>query len=592
MTIRIRVPSLAFFALLFAAVAALLAGAFWAWREWHGESDLLLVNGRVFDGETFLPPRTRVAVRDGRIMEVGYLWGVRTRRVFDVEGAVIAPGFIDAHTHVERNIPLHAPFRAANFVRQGVATLITGNCGTSTLSVNDLFKRLEHGGSQVNVATLVGHNSLREEVMPGSAQAASADRVRRMSDILERNLAEGALGLSTGLAYAPGCFAREEEVIELARVAARHGGLYVTHLRDEGVGGQAALNEALRIRQAAQVHLHISHLKIAAPKDWGTSRNRLAQLEEARRTGPPITFDVYAYSASSTSTDILAPPEFRGKQVNWRRVLEDAAERERLNRGMLGQLHEAGFSDFSHARIASFWGNRALEGTSIPEAAAALNLKPPSAPQPPPAPKSRNSRNSRGDSRKAAARRLPESHTPAALRPQLDAVFYLLTRGGAQMIYEDMSESDVETFLRDPAGVFGTDSAVRYPGQDFAHPRGTGNFPRILGEFVRERGRLTLDEALRKMTSAPARIFNLPGRGRLAPGFQADITVFDAATVRARNDYSQPLTPPEGIRWVFVNGVEVLRDGEPTDALPGLPVRRGPGAANPARDKGERDLAR
>jgi N-acyl-D-amino-acid deacylase len=563
--VRFRPPRPAL--LIVSAVAVLMAGAWWAWRLSHPVYDLVIYNGRVFDGEEFVSRGLRVGVRDGRISRVGWLRGVRSRDWLDARGGVVAPGFIDVHAHVERNIPKGREFLAANFVQQGVATLITGNCGTSTLDLRGMMEGLRRSGSQVNVASLVGHNSIRSHIVKRPAAAATGEEIRRMAALVESSMAEGALGLSTGLAYAPGCFARPEEVIALAKVARRRDGLYVTHVRDEGVDGESSLEEALAVREAAAVPLHISHIKIAARKQWGRAAARLERLNEARRRGPPITFDVYAYPASSTSTEILAPLEYRGSHVNWRRLSQDDGERRRLYRGMLVQLAEAGFPDYSHVRIANFWSNHKLDGSFIPQAAKSLGFLRQGV--------EKKSAASGGKAMKAGRTR-PDSDDPLLdpRRPQLDAIVHLMARGGAQMIYFDMSDEDVTAFLRDSHATIGTDSAVRYPDQTAAHPRGVGNFAKILGEYVREKRVLTLDDALRKMTSSPARIFGLEDRGFVRSGYAADITIFDPDTIGARNSYDKPLTPPAGISHLFVNGIPVLRDGEVLPAHAGQPLQR------------------
>jgi N-acyl-D-amino-acid deacylase len=515
----------------------------WQWRRRLGTFDLIVYNGRIFDGERMLTRGVCLGIRGGKIAKIGFLYPARAKQWVNAHGQVVAPGFIDVHTHVERNIPKNRPFRAPNFVRQGVTTLITGNCGTSSVDIGALLEGLSKSGSQVNVATLVGHNSVREAVMGRAAEAASPEAIEKMRQLVDRNMAAGALGFSSGLAYSPGCFATRDEVVKLAQVAGRYSGLYVTHMRDEGIEGQQALEEAIQIARLAHVPLHISHFKIAAGRQWGSAASRLQRIDREREAGLPITLDAYGYRASSSSLEILLPKDLRGDNVRWR-ALEDTANRKAaIGEEILSRLQETGFPDFSYAKVAVFSPNREFEGKDIPEVALSLGY---------------------GE----------RSQTQAGLKSQVDAILYLLSHGGAQMVYTDMKEDDVETILQDPHTSFGTDSAVRGGGAFFVHPRGVGNFPRILGHYVRELHVLTLEEALRKMTSLAAETFHLNHRGRIRPGYAADLVVFDPDQIEDNATYAAPLNPPSGIAFVFVNGVIALDHGKTTDKNAGRPITR------------------
>jgi N-acyl-D-amino-acid deacylase len=552
--------------LLAALLAALLIS-----RWCQGIDDLVIVSGRVFDGEEFLPTGTRVAIRGGKIRAMGPLEGLRANHRLDAAGQVVAPGFIDVHTHIERQIPDGRPFLAASFARQGITTLITGNCGTSKLDLDALFRSLARNGTEVNIASLVGHNTVREEVMgkQRSTEPATPQDIAEMQRFVERAMRDGALGLSTGLAYAPGVYATEREVIALAQVAGSHRGLYVTHLRDEGIEGEKALEEAIGTARAAGLPLHVSHIKIAAQAQWGQAAARLVRLQQVRKEGLKVTYDVYAYSASSTTTEILLPSEFRGGTLP-RLLKGDPATRERALLGMLGYLRQSGFPDYGYATIASF-GKGNYDGMTIPDLALKLALKPTEEP---------TSNDHVADHRDRSSRKVLSKSTPLIsdltpeLRRQMEAVLYLATHGHAQMIYHDMSENDMVTFLCDRNTSIGSDSGVRYEGQDSSHPRGAGNFVRILGEFVRVRASLSLEEALRKMTSMAADTFGLEDVGRLRVGFRADIVVFDPETVDATSDYGHAISPPRGIHAVFVRGQKVVDQGRLTGRYPGVALRR------------------
>jgi N-acyl-D-amino-acid deacylase len=542
-------------------VIALYAGAvLLLWRTWLGPFDIIICNGQVFDGERFLPVGTCVGIKDGSIKRIGFLYGAQTISWINAWKRVVSPGFIDVHTHVERNIIRNSPFRAPNFIRQGVTTLITGNCGTSTVDVEGMFAGLRRYGSQINVATLIGHNSIREEVMGSSKREASFDELQQMCQIVDRNMRAGAIGLSTGLEYSPGCFASEEEVVKLAMFAARHGGMYVTHLRNEGMDVKRSLEEALKIGERAFIPVHISHFKIAARTLWGTSGDLLKRIRLQRANGFSVSMDVYGYTSSSTSTDLLLPPHFRGNRVNWKELNRNASSREELIKAMVAQLQRDGFSDYSHARVAHFQKDPSLNGQRIDQVAKLIRHQ---------LPDWKVKATTLGQ--KGIALAPPSSVFPPP--DQIKTVLWIVSRGGAQMIYTNMSEQDVSSIMKDPETCFGSDSAVRNEGLTSSHPRGLGNIPRILSHFVRDLRVLSLKEALRKMTSFAADTFGLDSRGRLQEGRPADIVVFDPKRIQDEATYDQPLRPAAGIDYVFVNGRLTMDHGVLTKEYAGQPIR-------------------
>lgn len=522
----------------------------------RGSYDLAVVNGLVFDGLGHDPVRADVAVSDGRVACVGLLEGAEARRVIEAAGRVVAPGFVDVHTHVERNLPpAGRPFLAQNFVRQGVTTIITGNCGRSELPLGPMLERLKRGGTQVNVASFVGHNSVRRRVMGMAARAPSPGELAEMRALVGRAMADGALGLSTGLVYLPGAYARRDELVALARAAGSAGGVYVTHLRDEGARGAEAIQEAIAVGLESSAPVHISHFKSQGRSQWGTAARRLALVDEARRRGLKVSIDQYPYAASSTTLEALLPagdPDEGGPPRKDR--LRDPRARARLRAGMFERLREQGWEDFSFARVAYCHSNLSLNGLSIAQIAAArgpVSVTPAAAGPPTP-----------GAGQSAAER-------------QADLILDLLAEGGAQMIYFDMAEEDVAAVMRHPDTMFGSDSGVRLENtQAVPHPRGSGTFPRVLGHYVRAPDGLTLAEAVRRMTSLPAETFGLRDRGRLAEGYWADMVILDADAVADRATYDNPLLPPQGILYVIVNGTPVLEEGRLSGELPGKPLGR------------------
>jgi N-acyl-D-amino-acid deacylase len=349
---------------------------------------------------------------------------------------------------------------------------------------------------------------------------------------------EGALGLSTGLIYLPGTFTKTEELIDLARVAGRHGGLYVSHMRAETVKIFDALDELIRIAREAGIRAQVSHLKLSGPAAWGRTDEVLAKLAAARASGLDIGQDQYVYTASSTSIATLVPQEAReGGTEAFRQRLADPARKAAIVAEMRRTLENGKRGDYTYAVIASYPRNPALNGKTIPEAAELL-----------------------GRTR--------------SLDDQIETVLEISAGGTASGIFHGMHEGDLRRFLVQPETMFASDAGPRRLGQAVPHPRGYGNNARVLGRYVRELGLIPLEEAVRRMTQLPARTFNLRDRGELRPGAVADLVVFDPAKVSDPSTFSDPHHYAVGFSEVLVNGTPVIRGGTLTAARPGRPVRR------------------
>ncbi|MGH9833725.1 MAG: N-acyl-D-amino-acid deacylase family protein [Blastocatellia bacterium] len=526
---------------------ALLAVAAWFIFIPVYQLDLLIENGLVVDGTGEPPRRYDVAIRDGRVVAIGRSWRFlfsRPKLRLEASGKIVAPGFIDVHTHIEPNLPASSVFRPANFLRQGVTTIITGNCGRSRVNLAETFRQLEKHGTAINVASLVGHNSLRREVMGEEARAPTPEELERMKQLVDKAMTSGALGLSTGLVYNPGRFAETPEVVALASAAAKYDGLYVSHIRDEGREGMAALREALEIGRQAKARTHISHFKSSGPSQWGAIEQRLALLDAARQAGQQVAIDVYPYTRSSTTTDVLLPDwAVKNKRQGLRQAAQDAKSRQKLRADILQSLRQDGWRDLAHIRLVSGkpeWVGRTL--VEIPKVAADLDQ-------------------------------------------QIENLIEISLRGGAQAVYADMSEADVEEVMTYRFCVFGSDSAVRDPdGQYKPHPRGAGTFPRIFRLYVKEKNLLTLSAAVHKATGQAAELFNLEGRGHLRPGEWADVVIFDPQRIEDLADYDQPFAGPVGIDYVIVNGVVAVDHDALTAASSGKALRK---SSAMARSNGE-----
>jgi N-acyl-D-amino-acid deacylase len=492
--------------------------------------DILIRGGRIVDG-TGAPGRVAdVAIRGGRIVAIGALADATATSIIDAKGLVVAPGFIDVHTHADE-IAAHP--LAEHFVRMGVTTVVAGNCGGSAENIADAFGAIERATIAVNYATLFGHNTVRRAVMGTERRAPSPDELARMQTLVAKAMSDGAVGFSTGLQYVPGTYAEQSEIAALARVAGQAGGVYATHMRNEGTALEESVREALAIGEAAGAAVEISHLKVDAPSRWGASAKALALIDAARSRGMKVAADVYLYDAASSSLGIRFPSwvlEGGQAQINGR--LDDAATWARITEEMKTLIRERGLENYSFARIASYRADPSLNGQTIPQAAKKMLG---------------------GDD----------------LEAQLEAMRRMLRAGGASMVYQFMSEGDIGRILRHPHVAIASDSGLNVVGEGVPHPRGYGNTARALARYVRELQVLSLEEAIRKMTSLPADHFGFRDRGRIAEGQAADVVILNPATVADLATYEQPHQFATGISHVLVNGRVVVADGRHTGARPG-----------------------
>jgi N-acyl-D-amino-acid deacylase len=493
--------------------------------------DLLVSGGLVVDGSGAAARRADVAVKDGRIAAIGSLPRGSAKDTIDATGLVVAPGFIDVHTHAD---DLAETPRAENFVRMGVTSIVAGNCGGSALDVGEALTKIRQVGTSVNYATLIGHNTVRLAAMGTANRDATIAELSKMKSLVWRAMVDGAVGFSTGLQYVPGTYAKTPEIVELARVAANAGGLYASHMRNEGTELEKAIDETIRIGELSGCRrVQISHLKVDSPSRWGASATALALIDAARARGLDVQADQYAYTAASSTLGIRFPSwALEGGQLAISARLSDAVIWARIKTEMRALLAERGLSDLSFAVVASYRPDATLNGLSMKEVAA----------------------------------RLKGSDSSDA---QLEAARELMLGGGASMVYHFMSDGDVERIMRHSQVGIASDSSVLTPGEGTPHPRGYGNTVRVLGEYVRVRRVINLEEAVRKMTSLPARHFQFEGRGLIKQGYAADITIFDPATVSDTATFEKPHSFAAGVPHVLVNGVPVVRNGQHTGARPG-----------------------
>jgi N-acyl-D-amino-acid deacylase len=499
------------------------------------EFDLVIRRARLVDGTGAPAVSGDLAVRGGRIAAVGQFPGTG-RTEIDAAGRVAAPGFIDVHTHSEDICDLPV---AENFLRMGVTTIITGNCGGSKLDVAEFFREIAQTKVAINVGTLVGHNTIRGQVMGGSfARPPTADELAKMCALVERAMQDGAVGLSTGLLYLPGAFAKTDEIVALAKVAAAHGGIYASHMRHENSQIREALDEVVTIAREANIRAEVSHIKLGGPTAWGRAAEILSYLDGLRAGGLEIAHDQYVYTASSTGigSNTIETKFREGGTQRFRERLTDPTVKAAIVAEMKASIAKGKRGDYTYAVVASFKADPRLNGKTIPQAAKLL----------------------RGSD---------------TLDDQIETILDLEARGGASGVFHGMSEADLQVFLAHPLTMTASDAGPRKFGDAVPHPRGYGNNARVLGRYVRELKVLTLEDAVRKMTSLPAQTFRLKNRGALKPDYVADLVVFDPATVSDPSTYSDPHHYATGFSDIIVNGVPVIRAEKLTDARPGGPVK-------------------
>jgi N-acyl-D-amino-acid deacylase len=524
--------------------------------------DILIRGGTVIDGTGRPARRADVAIAGDRIEAIGLLSGASAARVIDAAGHVVAPGFVDMHSHADFVLP-GLP-TAESKIHQGFTLEVVGNCGaspapltparrqdvidTSALTLPALawdwttfrsyLDGLTRQGISINVAPLVGHGTIRLLVMgPGDARP-TADVIHAMAREVRRAMDEGAIGLSTGLIYAPGVFADTDELVALARAAGQAGGFYASHIRGEGDTLLPAIAEAIDVGRRASVPVEISHLKAAGRSNWPKMARAIELIEAARAEGLDVTADMYPYPAGSTALSALLPAWIHagGRDALLAR-LADAADRARL-RVVLdgpGMARDAGWDGIV---IAGCPARPEYEGQTLARIAAGLGMS-------------------------------PDEAVIEVLRQ---------AKGDADMILFMMSEDNVALGLGRPWVMIGSDGEGRAARGPYAtgkpHPRNYGTCPRLLGHYVRDRGLLSLPEAIRKLASLPAGKLGFCDRGRLEPGAAADVVVFDPATIADTATFAEPHRYPDGVPWVLVNGEPVIAGGQHTGRRPGRVLSR------------------
>jgi N-acyl-D-amino-acid deacylase len=505
--------------------------------------DVVYAGGTIVDGLGKPRYSGDVGVKDGRIVAISTsgLNSSDAATTVDVTGLIVSPGFIDNHAHVQTTIHEHP--LAENFTRQGITTLIA-----SLHSGDQPWPLDEYASSLViapNIGFFAGHTWTRMQVLGMENRPPDHDELQAMRDLVHESMRQGALGLSSGLLYVPANYAETEEVIELAKVAAQYGGLYVTHMRNEATGLLDSVNETIRIATEANIPAHINHHKAVGVNQWGWSEQTLAMIDAARESGIDITHDLYPYTASSTRSAVMFPQwSLAGGAEEFAKRIADPEQKQTIRAEMREIImNDRTGADLSRIQFRVLYSDESYNGKRLSDMAADRGL-------------------------------------PNDLETGIDLIIELQLVGGFSVIFHAMDEADVIRILSHPLAMIETDGDPVSYGDGFPHPRSYGAFPRILARYVRELGVLTLEEAVRKMTSMPADQYNQKERGRIVEGAYADIVVFDADTVTDEATYTDPHRYPSGIHHVMVNGKFVIRSGALTGERPGMWIR---GPARPDR---------
>ncbi|MFD2098903.1 N-acyl-D-amino-acid deacylase family protein [Flagellimonas iocasae] len=498
--------------------------------------DILILNGSVYDGSGGAPIKADIAIKDSIIVAVGNLSDANATRIIDASGLAVSPGFIDMHTHLE---PIMELLSCESHVRQGVTTALGGPDGNSPWPLKSHMDSLVEQGIGMNVAYLIGHNTVRENIMGLENRAPTAEELHAMEAEIDSAMQEGAYGISTGLKYLPGAFSKVDEVIALSKVASKYGGIYTSHLREEGLGLFDAVQEAIQISAEADIPVVLTHHKAIGKPMWGKSVRTLAMVDSARAKGLDIKMDQYPYTASYTGISVLIPSWSKaGGEEAFAERTKDPVLRDSIKNGIVFNiLNDRGGSDLDRIQFARVEWQPELEGKTLKYWAEEKGLEP-----------------------------TVENGADLVIEAQLN--------GGAACVFHAMAEEDVTRIMQHPQTMIGSDGRLVAPGMGHPHPRWYGTFPRVLGHYVREKKTLELSEAIRKMTLLPAQSLNITDRGILKEGMRADITIFNPETIIDKATFEKPHQYPEGIDFVIVNGILAVDNGEFHDVRSGTVLRK------------------
>jgi N-acyl-D-aspartate/D-glutamate deacylase len=496
------------------------------------DTNVVFRNATIHDGTGKPAVKGDVHVKGDKIAAVGKLGKIDGATEIDATGLVVCPGFIDLHTHCDPGLPTKTGRANKNYVTQGCTTVVTGNCGSGPVDAGKFFKTLDEQGVGTNVIHLAPHNSIRREVMGNANRPPTADELRKMEDLVDRAMKDGTWGMATGLIYNPGTYAKTDEVVALAKVVGRHGGMYASHIRNESAGLLEAIEEAARIGRDSGCRVHISHIKASGKSAWGMSAGAVGLIEGFRKKGLEVTADQYPYIASSTSLRAtLVPSKYReGTDMDFVARLDDPETGPKMKADIEKAL--GGRDGGKRIQIARYGKNPKWNGKKVSEIAEVEKKEP------------------------------------------IDIVLEIERNGGAQIVNFGMSEDDVRVYMKQPWVATASDGGVQTPGDTVPHPRSYGTFPRKIGYYAIQEKLIPVEAAIRSSTGLPADILKLTDRGYIKPGYYADLVVFDPETFRDTATFEKPHQYAAGVKWVLVNGHPEIKDGKYQDGVLGGQVLR------------------
>ncbi len=498
--------------------------------------DLLINNGKIYDAEKQSFYNGNIGIIGDEIVAIGKLKNAEAFRTIDARGHIVSPGFIDVHAHIESIMRLP---QAESFIKQGVTTVLAGPDGRGPSNMAEFLDKLETFDLGINTAWLIGHNSLRRAVMGSENREPTAEELQKMIDMIDDAMDHGSYGISTGLKYVPGAYSKLDEVLALSRAASAKGGIYTSHLREEGLGLIDGVQEAIVISREADIPVVLTHHKAIGRPMWGASVQTLAMVDSARALGLDIMMDQYPYTASATGLSVLIPAWARaGGHEEFVKRLEDPETRKKIHAEIMYNIEfDRGGNDLEVVQFANVKWKPDLNGRTLKDWVLERGLEP-------------------------------------TFANGADLVIEGQLNGGASCVYHAIFEEDVQRIMQHPLSMVASDGGLVEPGVGHPHPRSYGTFPRVLGHYVREKEIISLELALRKMTSLPAERLGLTDRGFIKEGMKADITIFDPETVKDLSTFGAPHQYPAGIPYVLVNGEITVDEGELTEKRGGQVLRK------------------
>ncbi|MFB0564561.1 MAG: amidohydrolase family protein [Candidatus Aminicenantaceae bacterium] len=496
--------------------------------------ELIVKDGFIIDGSGNPWFKADIGIKNKKIAMIGLIDENKAQRVINAANLMVCPGFIDIHTHCDRSI-LQVP-TVDNYIHQGVTTVIGGNCGGHPFPLKELFEKIKEKGISPNFGCLVGHNTIRRQVMEFKMSSPTKEELEKMKALISQEMKAGALGFSTGLSYLPGIYSKIDELIELASVVAPFGGIYATHLRDQGQHITDAIKEAIEIGEKNNIPVQISHIKLAEDAVWSELERITNPVEEARKRGVEVTLDQYPYTATSSGFSSSFPSwAFEGGREKFLVRLEDRD---------------------TYEKIKAFVIKRRLTSTKGIDKPGTIYI-------------ARSSKFPEYEGKNLKEILLEQGKEPTS-QNAADLIIEIEKSGGASGVFFQMDEKDVMDLMRLPYNMHGSDGGIQIMGKGVPHPRNYGTFPRVIGYYVRKKGAISLGDAIRKMTSLPAQVLRLTKRGMINEGMYADITIFDFHSFEDRAAFDKPHQYSRGLKYVIINGDVVVDGGKHTGKLPGM----------------------